>query len=311
MILQRRSSQKRPSSAEGWVLGAGAYALWVAFPLYFSMVAQAGAIEVIAHRAFWGLLTCLAVIALLRKGAELRAILRNRALTLRLLIAGVLIVINWTVYVYAVLTGRVVDAAFGYFINPLVTVALGVIVLRERLTRAQKVAVTLGTLSVVYLFISLHIVPWISLALALSFGTYSLVKKAVAAQVPPLAGMAVETSAMVPILLVYYGVLASRGGTSLQHLAAAGEPWGGHFLLLIGGGILTVIPLLMFARASQSLPLGSLGLMQYINPIGQTLVGVYVMGEAMPTQRWIATGIVCLALVVLSVDAVRAFRGRR
>lgn len=303
-----RASLPQSSAARGWFLGASSYVLWVFFPLYFHLLSGTDSLEVIAHRALWGLLTCVVLLAFLRRFHELRAIVARRALLLRLLLAGALIVANWTFYVYAVTHGRVVDAAFGYFINPLMTVALGVVMLHEKLTRAQILAVSLGALGVLYLLATMHIVPWLSLGMALSFAFYSLVKKDVANDVSPLAGMVVETSAMLPLLLIYVAILMARGDMSLQKLAVAGEPWGWQLLLLIGGGIITVIPLVLFAAASQTLPLGTLGLLQYVNPVGQLLIGVYILGEPMPVERWVATGIVCLALIVLSSDAVRALR---
>lgn len=307
-VDHRDSMNSQNNVARGWILGAGSYVLWTFFPLYFNLLSGTDSLEVITHRALWGLLTCVLFVAVLRRFHELRAVLSNRALLLRLILAGALIVANWTFYVYAVTHGRVIDAAFGYFINPLITVALGVMVLHEKLTRAQMLAVSLGAVGVLYLLVTLHIVPWLSLGMAVSFALYSLVKKDVASSVPPLAGMVVETGAMLPFLLIYVAVLTAQGNMSMQQLAAAGEPWGWQLLLLIGGGIITAIPLLLFAAASQTLPLGVLGLLQYVNPVGQLLIGVYILGEPMQMERWIATGIVCLALVVLSSDVVRVLR---
>ena len=294
------------SAGRGWILGGASYVLWVFFPLYFNLLSGTDALEVIVHRAFWGLLTCLLLLAVTKNIKQLRALIANKSVLKRLAVAGLLIVTNWSCYVYAVTNQHVVDAAFGYFINPLVTAALSVVVLRERLTRAQWVAVALGAACVVYFFFALHVVPWLSLGMAFSFALYSLMKKTVAAQVPPLAGMAIETSAALPFLLIYQVILLVQGRSTFQELAATGQPVGAQLALLIGGGIITVIPLLLFAAAARMVPLGALGLMQYVNPVGQLLVGVYLLGEPMQPERWIATAIVCLALVALSFDAVRA-----
>ncbi|MCI5826072.1 MAG: EamA family transporter RarD [Arcanobacterium sp.] len=310
VAVENATGDARSSTARGWIMGAGSYVVWIFFPLYFNLLTGTDSLEVITHRALWGLVTCVVLIAALRQLHELRVLLTNRALVARLLLAGALIVGNWTFYVYAVTHGQVIDAAFGYFINPLLTVGLGVLVRREKLTRAQLIAVSLGGVGVLYLLVTLHIVPWLSLGMALTFAFYSLVKKNVAHAVAPLPGMVVETSAMLPLLFVYTAVLAAHGGTSFQRLAAAGQPWGGQLLLLIGSGVMTVIPLVFFAIASQTLPLGVLGLLQYVNPVGQLLIGVYVLGEPMEMERWVATAIVCVALVVLSSDAVQALRKR-
>lgn len=280
--------------------------MWAFFALYFKLLAPAGALEVIVHRATWGLVTCLAVLAITRHLASLLAIIRDRAVLSRLMAAGLLITINWTVYVYAVLTDRVVDAALGYFINPVVTVALAVFVLKERFNRRQKIALGLGLLAVAYLVVTMGELPWISLVLAFSFGFYGLVKKQVATRVPPVAGMAVETATVVPGLLAYLGYLVWNHESSFQKVAETSISPVLHLFALIGAGVLTVLPLLLFAKASQTLPLGILGLMQYISPIGQMLIGVLILGETMSIHRWIATIIVWIALVFLSIDGVRA-----
>lgn len=300
-------------TAQAWASGIGAYFLWGLFPLYFSLLEPANSLEVIVHRAVWGMCTCLVAIIIAGQWRNLRAAIADRAVFGRLCVSGVLIVVNWTSYIFAVQTGRTVDAALGYFINPLLTVALGVVVLKETLSRMQKIAVALGALAVMYMLISMQTFPWLALAMAGSFGAYSLVKKRVANQVKPLVGMAIETSTVVPLLLIYYGVLVFQSDTSFHTLARHNEPWLGHLLLLIGAGILTVIPLLLFAQASRGLSLGILGLLQYLSPIGQLLIAVFVFHETMPAERWIGTGIVWLALIFLSVDGVRAvsrYRGK-
>lgn len=290
-------------------MGLGVYVMWGFFPLYFSQLAPAGSLEVIVHRAVWGMLSCLIVVIALRRWSQLGALIRDRHAVWRLTCAGFLIVINWTTYVFAVQSGHTVDAALGYYINPLVTVALARFVLKERLSRAQKSAITLGVIAVLVLVIGVGRLPWVSLVLALSFGMYSLVKKDVAHQVPPLEGMIVETAAVVPALLVYYAFLLGRGATSFQNLAQAGASSaqiGGHAALLVGAGILTMIPLLLFARAARGLPLAVVGLLQYINPSVQLLIGVAVFHETVEPARWIATVIIWCALAVLAYDGIRA-----
>lgn len=248
------STQKNEPRA--LALGISCYVIWGFFPLYFSRLAPAGAVEVIVHRAVWGLVFCLAALAVTGSLGKVRALIADRGALWRLAVAGALVVVNWSVYVYAVLAGHTTDAAIGYFINPLVTVALGLVVLRERITPIQKIALGLGALAVLILIVGQRSVPITSLTLALTFGLYSLVKKDVAARVDPLAGMVIETAAVSPLLLAYYAYLAATSATSFHALASAteaGVSWGAHLALLVGAGALTMIPLIMFAAAARGL----------------------------------------------------------
>lgn len=306
------STQKNEPRA--LALGVSCYVIWGFFPLYFSLLSPAGAVEVIVHRAVWGLFFCLVALAITRSLGKVRALIADRGALWRLAVAGALVVVNWSVYVYAVLAGHTTDAAVGYFINPLVTVALGLIVLRERVTPIQKVALALGVLAVVILVVGQRSVPIVSLTLALTFGLYSLVKKDVAARVDPLAGMAIETAAVSPVLLGYYAYLAATSSTSFHTIATdqAGVSWPLHLALLVGAGALTMIPLTMFASAARGLTLGTMGFLQYLGPTLQLLVAVFIFHESVPTFRWIAMGVVWVALACLSADwllsSVRAKR---
>ncbi|XCB30789.1 EamA family transporter RarD [Arcanobacterium hippocoleae] len=302
------------SSAAPWLIGISTYLLWGFFPLYFVFLKDIGSLEVIVHRSFWSFLTCVIVLAAMRNLKSVIPLIRNWAILIRLALAGVLIIINWTVYVYSVQTGHTTDAALGYFINPLVTVFLGMLLLRERLTVLQKAALGCGIAAVSYLLFAMGTLPWISFVLAFSFGFYALVKKKISRQVPPLAGMVVENAAILPFLLGYLGYLLVRKQSDVQKIAITGiENNDGTqiiriMLLLIGAGILTAIPLLLFAKASQNLPLGALGFIQYITPILQLLIGVVILGEVMPAERWIGTGIVWCALIFLIADGIIAMR---
>ena len=307
------STQKNEPRA--LALGISCYVIWGFFPLYFSRLAPAGAVEVIVHRAVWGLFFCLAALAVTRSLGKVRALIADRGALWRLAVAGALVVVNWSVYVYAVLAGHTTDAAIGYFINPLVTIALGLIVLRERITPIQKIALGLGALAVLILIVGQRSVPITSLTLALTFGLYSLVKKDVAARVDPLAGMAIETAAVSPLLLGYYAYLAATSSTSFHTIASsdeAGTSWMVHLALLVGAGALTMIPLIMFASAARGLTLGTMGFLQYLGPTLQLLVAVFIFHESVPTIRWIAMGIVWVALACLSADwALTSIRTRR
>jgi chloramphenicol-sensitive protein RarD len=284
----------------GLPLGIGAYLLWGGMPLFFPLLQPAGAVEIVAHRIVWSLLFCLiALLALRQTGAFLTA-LRSPRLLGTFGVAAALIIVNWIVYVYAVLSDRVLDAALGYFINPIITVLLGVLVLRERLRPVQWIAITCGAAAVVVLSTGLGGLPWISLCLALSFGLYGLVKNRVGRTVPALPGLAVETAVATPFALAYLAWLGSTG-TFTGHGV-------GHSLLLVSAGIVTALPLLLFGAAARRLPLSVIGMLQYLAPALQFLVGLLVFGEHMPAARWAGFVLVWVALVLLTVDGIRQAR---
>ncbi len=284
----------------GLPLGISAYLLWGGMPLFFPLLAPAGPLEIVAHRIVWSLLFCLIALAALRQLGDFRTALRSPRLLGTFAVAAALIVVNWVVYVYAVLSDRVLDAALGYFINPIVTVLLGVLVLRERLRPVQWVAIGFGAASVVVLSTGLGGLPWISLTLALSFGLYGLVKNRVGRTVAALPGLAVETAVATPFALAYLLWLGSTG-------TFTGEGTG-HALLLMSAGIVTALPLLLFGAAARRLPLSVVGMLQYLAPVLQFLVGLLVFGEHMPPARWAGFALVWVALILLTVDGVRQAR---
>ncbi len=284
----------------GLPLGIGAFAIWGGMPLFFPLLEPAGALEIVANRIVWSLAFCLIALAVLRQLGDFRDALRSPRTLGTLAVASVLIVVNWSVYVYAVNTDRVLDAALGYFINPVLTVLLGVLILRERLRPAQWVAVGCGAASVVVLSTGLGGLPWISLALALSFGFYGLVKNRVGRTVPALPGLAVETVVATPFAIAYLVWLGSAG-TFTGHGV-------GHSLLLMSSGIVTALPLLLFGAAARRLPLSVVGMLQYLGPALQFLVGLFVFGEHMPPARWAGFVLVWVALVLLTTDGIRQAR---
>ncbi|MDY5584590.1 MAG: EamA family transporter RarD [Arcanobacterium sp.] len=303
------SITKQEPATRAWISAILAHFLWGLFPLYFVFLNSVGPLEVIVFRCIFSAIFCCGILILTKQVNQLLQLCKNRTIVIRLAIAGTLIIINWTAYIYAVQTDRTVDAALGYFMNPVLTVALAMIVLKERLSRFQTLAVTLGITAVIYLLATLGTVPWISLVLAGSFGFYGLVKKRIAKQVPAVPGLVLENLAVTPILLGYWIYLFLTNQSSLQDQTvthAANIPV--MILLLIGSGILTAIPLLLFAKAAHGLPLGILGLIQYLSPIMQMLIGVLIFHEHLPSERWIATGIVWLALIALSVDGISTMR---
>lgn len=278
-------------------LGAAAYGIWGLFPLYWSLLAAAGALETLAHRMIWSLVVIVVIVMWTRRVGSLRIVLRNRRQVLLLSGAAVLISANWGGYIWGVTHGHVVETALGYFIGPLVSVLIGVVVLGERLRRAQWAAVTLGFVAIVVLVVGYGEVPWIALVLACSFATYGLVKKL--AGVAAVESMAVETVVMFLPAAAYVVFLEASGSGTFLSLGA------GHTLLLIGGGIVTTVPLLAFAAAAVRIPLSMIGLLQYLAPILQFTFGVLVFHEQMPVERWLGFGIVWLALIILTIDGTR------
>lgn len=285
--------------------------MWGFFPLYFNRLAPAEAPEVIVHRAFWAFVFCLVLLLITRQLGTLKSVLHNRATAWRLSAAGFLIIINWTTYIYAVQNGRTIDAALGYFINPLITVALAIIFLREKTRILQKIALFFGVMAVLVFIIGLGYLPWVSIVCPLSFGFYALVKKDVAKQVPPLVGMVIETAVVIPFLLAYYLYLVFTQTTSFHDLARQNTEYSTiitHGFMLVGAGILTAIPLILLARASQALSLGVLGLLQYLSPVMQLTIALVIFQEPVETIRWIGTAIVWVALFFLVLDGFQQSR---
>ncbi len=265
----------------------------------------AGAIEITAHRAIWALVVCLIIVALMGGWARLTSVLRNRRTVLVLALAALFIGINWLLYVYATVNDQVNAAALGYYINPLITVMLGVVVLGERLRRAQLVAIGIAVVAVIVISVGLGEVPWLSLALAGSFGMYGLLKKQVGASVDAVTGMTVETMVLAPLALVGLWWIHAAG---LQTFGVRGEPGlgVGHDLLLMSTGIFTAGALILFAAGARRLPLYVTGLLQYIAPTLMFILAVWHFGEPMPVSRWVGFALVWVALVVLTVDGLRS-----
>jgi chloramphenicol-sensitive protein RarD len=289
----------RSNRTTGLLYGLGAYGSWGLFPAYFPLLKPAGALEVLAHRIVWTLALMAVVVLAVRRYGDLRRI--SGRVWLLLVLASGLISINWLIYVYAVNNGHVVDAALGYFINPLVSVALGVIVFREKLSRAQIVALGVAVVAVVILGVQFGAPPWIALGLAASFGLYGAVKKTVPTD--PRVSVGVESAIAAPAALGYIAIVESAGA---GHFLGFGA---GHTALMLLSGPLTAIPLLFFAAAAHRLPLVTLGLLMYLTPAMQMTWGIVVGHEPMPPARWLGFALIWLALAVFSVDSlVRARR---
>lgn len=291
----------RATDTGGLLYGLAAYGLWGVFPAFFTLLAPSGAPEILAHRVVWTLLLMVVVLLVVRRIGDLRTITRRTWLLLAL--ASVLISTNWLIYIWAVNTGDVVDAALGYFITPLVSVVLGVVLFGERLNRIQMAAVLLAATAVILLASGGGGQPWIGVGLALSFGMYGAVKKVVPTD--PRVSVAVETAIAAPFAVAYLVLLQFNGdGDFTNH-------GGGHAALMMLCGPVTALPLLCFAAAAQRLPLVTLGLLQYLTPSMQMIWGVLVNHEPMPPARWLGFALIWGALAIFSADAIsRTYRNR-
>lgn len=282
----------------GLLFGAGAYIWWGLCPGFFLLLLPATAPEILAHRFVWSAVFLLVLLTVVRRLGDLRT-LRARS-WLQLLAASAFIALNWGTYIWAVTHGHVVDAALGYFINPLVTVLLGVVIFRERLNRWQLLALGLAVVAVVILTAEVGDVPYVALFLAFSFSFYSLIKKVVDAD--PRVSVTVETLWALPVAVGYMIWL------EVSHQAHFVNYGAGHTALLMLAGPVTAIPLLLFAASAQRLPLVTLGLLFYLNPGLQMAWGVFIGHEPMPLGRWLGFALIWVALVVFTVDALRRAR---
>ncbi len=282
-------------------MGLGAYSIWGLFPAFFPLLAPAVPTEILAHRMVWTAVLMVGVLTVMGRVATLRRLPRRTWLMVAA--SAVLISLNWGVYIYAVNSGKVVEAALGYFINPLVSVLLAVVVLRERLRRWQLVALGVAGIAVVALTVDYGRPPWLALTLAASFGLYGLLKKTV--PLDPRASLTAEGLVLAPFALGWLVWLTVHGQSTAATLGT------GHVLLLLATGPLTALPLLLFGGAAQRVPLATLGLLQYLTPVLQFIWGAAVVHEAMPASRWLGFGLVWLALAVFTGDALRNAHGAR
>jgi len=282
----------------GLIAGLASYAIWGLFPLFWPLVEPAGAVEILAHRIIWSAAFLALVLAVTSGFRWIRSVGRRRLQQLTL--AAVLISVNWGVFIYAVNNDHVVDSALGYYINPLVSVALGLLVLHERLRPRQRAAVVIGALAVLVLTVEYGRPPWIALILACSFGLYGLVKKKVG--LDGTQSLSVETALLVIPALAYVVVLQARGEGTLTSEGL------GHPLLLAAGGVVTAVPLILFGAAAIRIPLSTIGLMQYIAPTMHFIIGVAIFHEDMPPGRVAGFVLVWVALALLTIDALGMLR---
>ena len=284
--------------------GLSAYLIWGSFPLVIALLSFADPFEIVVWRVIFGFAFGLAVILVTRKFAEYLSVFKQPKQLLWISLAAVVIYINWQVYVFAVADNHVLEASLGYFINPLVTIALATIFLKEKLNVLQWVAVGLGGVAVLILTFNYGQPPVIALTLALSFGIYGLAKNRLGGKVSALSSFTVETTLLLPLGIVQLVVLA--GMMQIQFGYAGPAP----SLGLAAYGVLTAIPLLLFGAAAKRVPLSYIGFMQYLTPTLQFLLGLFVFQEPMPAARWLGFALVWFALSILSFDALRQLRNR-
>lgn len=284
----------------GLLLGLGAYAIWGVLPLYFRWLGGVPALEVLAHRVVWSLALLLIVVTAMRRWPAVRAAVTGRTMAM-LAASALLIATNWLIYIWAVNNQQTLAASLGYFINPLVNVALGVAVLGERLRRWQGVAIAVAAIGVIAMAIGAIVTLWISLSLALSFGFYGLVRKMVA--IDSLGGLTIETALLTPPSLIYLLMVAKSGGGAFSGDAVLNAK-------LVALGIVTAAPLLMFAEAARRLPYSTLGLLQYLAPTLQFIVAVAVFGEPLRPLHLLVFGLIWTGCALFAWDGLRAARAR-
>lgn len=284
----------------GLLAGIGAYLIWGVVPLYWQLLKPASAMEILAHRVVWSLGLLLVIVYLKKLLPEVKEAIKNKQKLFLLFIASILITINWGVFIWAVNNGNIIETSLGYFINPLVSVALGVFVLKEKLRTLQQVAVALTFIAVSFLTLTLGHPPYIALSLAFSFGFYGLVKKV--ADVDAIPSLTIETLLLTPFFSAFLFFLNSKNELSFVSQGSTHSFW------LATAGIVTVVPLLLFGTAIVRIPLVVIGLLQALGPILQFLIGYFAFDEPMSFARWIGFLIVWLAVSVFSYDAVKNYR---
>lgn len=291
------------TAGKGFLAALSAFAIWGAFPLYFHLLREVSAIQVIAHRVVWSCLFVLAWIGMRGELPALRTTLADRSVVWRLAVSATLISVNWLTYVWGVTHGHVVETSLGYFIGPLVNVSLGVVLLSERLSHAQWAAVALAVAGVSYLTVMTGRLPWIALTLAFSFATYGLIRKVV--KVESLPGLATETLLLAPFAGAYLLWCESEGTGALGHAGPSIDA------LLIGSGPITAIALFLFAYGTRLLPYSMVGVLQYITPTLQCICGVFALHEPFDRTRAVGFGIIWAALLIYAGDGWRLSREQR
>jgi len=292
-------TSKRSEHSLGLLFGVGSYVLWGLFPLYWPLLQPASPLEIVSHRAVWTLVFCLIVLALSKQLHSMIAIVKKPKIMAGLFLTTILVSINWLTYIWATNNGHVVEAALGYYINPLIIIAFGVLLLREKMRPLQWLAVGIAAIGVAILTFDYGRLPWVAISLALSWGTYGLIKKKL--DLGALDGLAIETLIS---LIPYVGYLIYLDNQGTGQFGQSP----GLTILLVSAGAVTAIPLLLFNGSTTRLPYSTIGLLQYITPTIQFSIGVWIRHEDMPAARWIGFVVIWLALIALAVDLVRSSR---
>jgi chloramphenicol-sensitive protein RarD len=282
---------------KGIIFAIAAHSLWGLFPLYWTFLKAAGPFEIVSHRAVWSLIFCLIVLGFQKQLRQTLSLIVRKDIALRIFISAIMISINWLVYIWAVNHDHVVEAALGYYINPLAIIALGIIFLHETLSKLQWVSITIAAIGAIILTIDYGRIPWVAVGLALSWSTYGFVKKKLGLQ--SIVGLTLETLIALPFYGGYIFFIQQKGeghfGSSLTLTS-----------LLIGAGVVTAIPLLLFNGAVTRVPYSLLGLFQYITPTMTFIIGIWVKHEIMPTARWVGFFIIWIALITLAFDLYKS-----
>lgn len=302
--LATEGKQGLDETKKGTLYGFLAYASWGMLPIYFHSLGPSSAIEILVHRIVWSLVFCLILGFVVGERSWL-PLLRNTRQILVLAAAASVLAVNWGVYIYAVTTHNVVESSLGYFINPIILVLMGVLLLKERLRTLQWAAVGLATVAVMVITVDYGRPPWIALALAFTFATYGYIKKQVGASIDALPSMTIETVVLAPVaLVVIIGIELSGNGTFLS----AGA---GHTAMLLTTGVVTAVPLILFAAAARRVTLVTMGLLQFLAPVLQFITGVFILNEPVPPSRWVGFGFVWIALLLLATDMIRSTQAQR
>lgn len=295
----------RDEKGAGFAYAVGAYLIWGVLPLYFLLLAPTGPWEVVAWRVLFSLVFCALLLAVMRGWRRLWAIVRQPRLLGLTALAGLLIYVNWQVFLIGTLSDRVVETSLGYFINPITTVLLGVFVLRERIRALQWTAIGIAAVAVIVIIAVYGEFPWIALTLTASFGLYGLIKKQIGPTVDAVSGLALESFWLIPIAVAQLIAVGATTGITFANNGA----W--HTALLCFAGVATAVPLLLFAAGTRRINLTVIGMIQFVTPIMQFLIGVLVLREPMPTERWIGFVLVWVAVLVFVIDLLLAARRAR
>jgi chloramphenicol-sensitive protein RarD len=303
------AASEKPDPARERALGGiyafAAYFLWGFMPLYFLLLRPIGPFELVAWRILLSLAFCVILLTVLRGWGRLLTIVRQPRLLMWTALAGGLIYVNWQVFIVAALTGHIIETSLGYFMNPIVTVLLGVLLLRERLRVTQWVALGLAAAAVGVIIVGYGVFPWIALSLAFSFGLYGFVKKRIGPSVDAVSGLTLESAWLAPVACVLLVVVGSTTGLEMGQNGAL------HAVLLSLAGVVTAIPLLLFASGARRVSLTTMGMLQFVAPILQFIIGAWLLGEEMSPARWIGFGLVWVALTILTIDSIRHARSSR